>query len=301
LKFISKDSRGFAISMDLLLAIIPLTILLGMVTVNMDNMFYLTEQTVFQSSIERVGTDAVDTLIETSGTPVYWEQTSNPQVVGLARYDTTKKIPLENYLSPHKINALKESYIQDLVGPKYGYYLKITRIENSSVTIKTIGNNNTPPAANIPNIVKIERLVVTSNLQIEASLEGLIRATGQPRTYTTTFQTNDVYVASYDYWVLVINRGYDSASVDVNTNPVVREFEIKKDIPEVKKQIDKTFLRNQTMLLDNIVTVRGRSTPGNSMDVYIISAPPGTPASEISLGNIAPLKCRFEFYIWVRG
>ncbi|MBM4241334.1 MAG: hypothetical protein FJ150_06720 [Euryarchaeota archaeon] len=301
MKFISKDSRGFAISMDLLLALIPLTILLGMVTVNMDNMFYITEQTVFQSSIERVGTDAVDTLLETSGTPVNWEQTGNPSVVGLAKYDTTKKMPVESYLSPHKTNALQESYIQDLIGPKYGYYLKITRIDNSSVVVKTIGNNNTPPSSNITNVIKIERLVVTSNLEIEASLEGIIRATGEPRTYTTSFQTNDIYVASYDYWVLVINRGYDAASVDVNANPVVTESEIKHDITEVKKQINETYLRNQTMLLDNIVSVRGRSTPGNSMDVYIISAPHGTPASDISLENIAPMKCRFEFYIWVKG
>ncbi|MGZ7208678.1 MAG: hypothetical protein ACXVHV_02240 [Methanobacterium sp.] len=291
-----KDSDGQIFSIDLLLALIPIALLLGMAASDMDNMFYLVQGTIFQSSTERVATDTVNTLVETSGSPYNWETNGSLSVVGLAKYDTNKNMSVENYLSPYKLNALQSQHIQNLLGPEYGFYLNLSRADNKAISLKTIGNYNN----SAQNIVKVERLVVTSNLQLEASLEGLIRATGQPRTYTTTFQSNNVTVGAYDYWVLVINRGYDSASVDVNTNPVVSPDEIKHDTTEIKKLINDTYLKNQTQLMDNVVTVRGQSTPGNSMDVYIISAPKGTPESEINLENTKLRQCFFEFYVWVK-
>ncbi|MGZ7118806.1 MAG: hypothetical protein ACXVH2_03795 [Methanobacterium sp.] len=291
-----KDSDGQIFSIDLLLALIPIALLLGMAASDMDNMFYLVQGTIFQSSTERVATDTVNTLVETSGSPYNWETNGSLSVVGLAKYDTNKNMSVENYLSPYKLNALQPQHIQNLLGPEYGFYFNLSRADNKAISLKTIGNYNN----SAQNIVKVERLVVTSNLQLEASLEGLIRATGQPRTYTTTFQSNNVTVGAYDYWVLVINRGYDSASVDVNTNPVVSQNEIKHDTTEIKKLINGTYLKNQTQLMDNVVTVRGQSTPGNSMDVYIISAPKGTPESEINLENTKLRQCFFEFYVWVK-
>jgi hypothetical protein len=295
LGLLREDSRGQIFSLDLLLALIPITLIIGMAAANMDSMLYLTQSAVFQSSTERVAADTVNTLIETSGSPYNWEQVGNPSVVGLARYDSGKKIPVENYLSPFKLNALQSQHIQSILGPEYGFFLNISRIDNKA-PIKIEGTYNN----SAQNIIKVERLVVTSNLQLEASLEGLIRATGEPRTYETIFQTNNIYVAAYDYWVLVINRGYTAASIDVNNNPVVTENMIKDDEPKDPIWINDTYLKNQTQLLDNIVTVRGRSTPGNSMDVYVISAPKGTPRNEINLENIKLRQCFFEFYVWVK-
>ncbi|MGZ7049002.1 MAG: hypothetical protein ACXVHO_03240, partial [Methanobacterium sp.] len=173
-----KDSDGQIFSIDLLLALIPIALLLGMAASDMDNMFYLVQGTVFQSSTERVATDTVNTLVETSGSPYNWETNGSLSVVGLAKYDTNKNMSVENYLSPYKLNALQPQHIQNLLGPEYGFYLNLSRADNKAISLKTIGNYNN----SAQNIVKVERLVVTSNLQLEASLEGLIRATGQPRT-----------------------------------------------------------------------------------------------------------------------
>ncbi len=297
MRLLRKDSDGQIFSIDLLLALIPLVLIIGLAATSMDNMLYLVQGTVFQSSTERVAGDTVNTLIETSGTPYNWELLNdNSSVVGLAKYDTNKKIPIQNYLSPYKLNALQPEDVQNLLGPEYGFYMNITRADNKVVTIRTLGTYNN----SAQNIIKVERLVVTSSLQLEASLEGLIRATGQPKTYTTTFPTNNIYVQSYDYWVIVINRGYDSASVDVNDDPVIDHNEIKHDITEYKEQINDTYLKNQTNLLNNIVTVRGESTPGNNMDVYVVSAPKGTPASEISLDGFKLRQALFQFYVWVK-
>lgn len=62
-----SDRRGFAFSLDILLALIPLTILLGMLAADMDNIMYLTQSTIYQSSLDRHASDVADALVETSG------------------------------------------------------------------------------------------------------------------------------------------------------------------------------------------------------------------------------------------
>ncbi len=293
--FLDDDSRGFLISMDLLIALIPLTILMGMMVTDMDNMLYTVQNTVYQSSLERVGADTVNTLIKTSGTPYDWEQTGNLQVVGLAKYDIKQQAPQANYLSPSKLAGIKVSDITNLTGAGYGFYLNITTVDGNRV-VKQLGTDSNVP--DVPNVVRIERLVLSSNLELIASLEGLIRDAGEPRTYTTNFPTNELSIKAYDYWVLVINRGYDSATVDVNNNNVVPSNEINQHITEIKKQINNSYMYNFTNFQDNIVNVRTVSNPGASMDVYVIAAPKGTPRDEISLDNVQLKQCRFVFYIW---
>ncbi len=293
--FLDDDQRGFLLSMDLLIAIIPLTIVMGMMVADMDNMLYTVQSSVYQSSLERVGADTVNTLIKTSGSPYDWQDIGSPQVVGLAKYDDMKKAPEANYLSPDKLAQLKPSHITNLTGPGYGYYLTITAIEDNR-EIKQIGTESSIP--DVPNIVRIERIVLSSNFKIIVSLKDLIRDAGQPRTYTTEFPTNQYSVQAYDYWVLVINRGYDSATVDVNNNNVVPSNAINQHITEIKRQINETYMHNSTSYEDNIVNVRTVSNPGASMDVYVIAVPHGTPEDEINLENAKLKPCRFVFFIW---
>lgn len=292
--FMDDDSRGFLISLDLLIAIIPLTILMGMMVTDMDNMFYTLQSTVYQSSLERVGADTVNTLIKTSGSPYNWEETgSPPQIVGLARYNTTKQMPQQNYLTPFKLAALKESYIQNLTGPDYRFFLNISTT-NGSRPIKTVGTYND----SAPNIVRIERLVRGSGFEIVAEIKDDIRGTGTPLEYRRYFQTNNASIEAYDYFVLVINRGYDSAEATINGYTVVQQDTIKKDVTRYVNKIDDTYLENEPNFLTNTLWVRSQSTPGNSMDVYVIAAPKGTPEDEISLENIQGSNLRLIFYIW---
>lgn len=294
--FLDDDSRGFLLSMDLLIAIIPLTIVMGMMVADMDNVLYTVQNTVYQTSLERVGADTVNTLIKTSGSPYNWEEIENPQIVGLAKYNIMKKAPEANYLSPYKLAQVKASHITNLTGPDYNFYLKITTVDDDRL-IKELPSGYSVPD-NIPNVVRIERIVLSSNLEIVTSLKDLIRDAGQPRTYGTKFPTNQYSIQAYDYWILVINRGYDSATVDVNNNNVIPSNEFNQHITEIKEQINETYMYNSTSFQDNVVNVRTVSNPGASMDVYVIAAPHGTPESEINLDNVELKQCRFVFYIW---
>jgi hypothetical protein len=296
---IIKDNQGFVFSLDLLLALIPITIIFGAVVMNMDNIMYLSQNTILQGSLDRHASDVADALVETSGVPYNWEQTGNTSTIGLAKYDIRTGLPEKNYLSPAKVAAMDENNLGELIGPQYGYFLNITTTDG--LTIKKLGTYNESTL----NIVRVERYVLTSKLERIASIEGLIRdagqpRTGQPRTYNTNFPTNNAYLQIYDYWVIVINRGYDSAFVDVNNNRVIPPNEINQHITEIKKQINETYLYNNTTFQDNILTVRTQSNPGASMDVYVIAAPKGTPAEQINLDNIRPRMARLILYLWIR-
>lgn len=93
--FLDDDQRAFVISLDLLIAIIPLTIMIGMVTADMGNIMFQIEDTVFRGSMDRVAADTMNSLLETSGTPPNWEKTGNLSLVGLAKYDQSKGKPIE--------------------------------------------------------------------------------------------------------------------------------------------------------------------------------------------------------------
>jgi len=143
-------------------------------------------------------------------------------------------------------------------------------------------------------------------LKVVSSAKDLIRYTGTPRTYTSPpdpFPTNLNYVNTFDYYALVVNRGYDSATVEINNNRVVDPNDFKGQATRytnITRKVDPKFLYNQTELIDNIVTVRGTSNPWSSLDVYIIQVPKGTPEIEVNLDNVKPKRYRFQFYLWVK-
>ncbi len=136
---LSDDSRGFAISLDLLLALIPITLVIGFVASDMDNLLYNMEDTVFRSSMDRDAGDAMTTLLETSGTPSNWEINGNPQIVGLAQLNPSTNTPEQGTVDPVKLAALTTSQVQQLVGNQYSFYFNVSTINNtgSPASLKT--------------------------------------------------------------------------------------------------------------------------------------------------------------------
>lgn len=221
---LSEDSRGFAISMDLLLALIPLTLVLGFVVADMDNILYQMEDTVFRGATDRAASDAVTALITTSGDPYDWETNTtvsqNNIVAGLAQYDTLKGAPVEGTIDPIKLASLNETHIQSLIGSNYQYFLNVTTINKTApATLKIMGNANYP---NAKDVVKVERVVLSSKLKVVSSLISQIKYSGASQIYTIpSFQTNTASINSYDYWILIANnQRFTAASVSVNNNMI---------------------------------------------------------------------------------
>lgn len=296
------DSKGQIFSIDILLALIPLTLIIGMAAADMDNIFYLTQGAIFQSSTERVAADAMHTLLETSGDPVDWEFNGTPRIPGLANFDTIKQIPIEGTMNPVKLAMFNRTQMESIIGNDYDFYLNISRVDDG-YTIKNLGTYN----SSAKNIVRLERLVLYGYLNVVSSAKDLIRYNpGPPRVYTSPpdpFPTNKYYLQVFDYWVLVVNRGYDSATVEINNNRVVDPNDFHGQATRyanITKQVDPTFMFNETIFMNNTVSVRGASNPWSSLDVYVVQVPKGTPQSDINLDNVASKRYRFQLYLWVK-
>lgn len=295
---IKDDSEGYVFSLDLLLALIPLTILLGMATADMDAMFYLTQEGVYQSSLQRVATDAASALLETSGTPHNWEQTGNPSVVGIAKFSDSAQAPIENDVSAAKLGGLNDTNIAELIGSEYGYFINITTARNNS-PYYSIGTYN----ISAPNIARVERLVQLSKFDVVSEGTG-VRATKSPRDFSSPpnpFQTNVAYNNQFNYYVLVYNYGITSARVLINGETIVSQSEFNQHVPFVRKIIPSNILQNQTELRDNSVVLRHvASQPGGYYDAYVVRVPKGTPEDQITLENARPILGRFVMYVWVK-
>ena len=298
MRIMDSDSLGFALSLDLLLALIPITLMLGMVAADMDNIMFQMQDTIFRGSTERVAADTVNTLLTTSGQPIDWETTGNPIVPGLAQYDNNKGIPIEGLISSSKLAALNN--LSDMIGPGYGYNMTVSYIlanGQNGATIKSLGN-----VPNAQDIIRIEKIARYAKLTPVSKIEGEIRGSGSSKTYTNppdTFKTNYFYNQTYTYWIVVENQGYAASNVTVSINMNTINF---TDFNP--KQIDSAFLNfNQTnpnQLYTNNVTVTAGGIPGSWMNLYIVQVPknPPTPQSEINVANTKPQPCRLELYLW---
>lgn len=312
----NRDSRGYALSLDILLALIPLTLLLGVVAADMDNIMYQMQDVIFRGSTERVAADSVNTLLQTSGDPVDWELTGNPRVPGLALYDEDTKQPIRGTLSPTKTVYLTVPMIESVTGPEYAFYLNISLANGTHRTLRSIGtyNNNSLEASthNASDVVREERYALYSTLKVVSEAKNLIRLKGnENRTYTSPpnpFKTNDLYLNLYDYYAIAVSQGSDghniaSAEVMVNDKSVISQNEFNNDHLTVIKYIDPVDaqLKNGSTFQDNPVVVRVNAKPGTWIDVYIVQVPKGTPSEEVNLDNAEPKKVRIQFYLWTKN
>jgi len=306
---LDRDSRGYALSLDLLLALIPLTLVLGLVAADMDNVMYQMQDVIYRGSTDRVAADTMNTILTTSGDPSDWEtNVSNLKVPGLARFDQSSQQPKRYYLSPNKVGSITSTQIQSLLGDQYGYSLNITNI-GSGANVLMRGSRNdfsVDPAAK--EVVRVERIVLYASYDIVSDAVN-IRGTGTPLVVTAnSFPTNIQYNSVFDYYVYVNSTGLTSvtsATVDINSATVVKSNDFKSGTNPVVKLINPAVygsdvLKNQTDLLDNLVTIRLEGSPTDKMNVYILQVPKGTPASEISLTGADTAKFRAVLYVWNR-
>ncbi len=279
-----------------------------MVGADMDNMLYNVQDTVFRSSMDRVAVDTANALLETSGTPSNWEQYgSSNMVVGLAQYDSEKNMSIKNSIDPAKLNALTThpSYLQNLIGNQYEFNITITNTKTNS-TLNTTGNNFVTNSS-IRDVVKVERIVLYSKYKIMVKTDYTIRDVGATRDYTDfnpAFTTTQYQIDNYEYWIVFTNGNkngpstFSSATVKVNDNSIVGTNNSTTLYTNNSYKIDPTFLNSSRTY--NAITLTPTTTPLGEMNFFIIQAPIGTQANDISYSNVNPQQCRFFLYLWTR-
>ncbi len=297
------DPRGFIISLDLLFAIIPLTIVLGMVAADMGNILYEIEDAVYRSSTDRVAEDTINTLTQTSGDPYNWEQIGTVNIVGLAKYDISKGKPIPGTIDSNKFAlVLSNNGIQNIIGNNNtGFYLTLTQ-DGTNTTLNSTGTN---PVGNssINDIVRVDKVVSYSKLESVTSLVGQIRYSGQTRNYAApTFQTSGSSIANFNYYILFVNTGgstNSNATVNINAYAIP----LNNTIIFNPYQINSTYLAtnssNAAQLLNNTVTLNiTTNNIGSTMDFYIVQVPKSTSNSSITYDNVVPKNCTLTLYLW---
>jgi hypothetical protein len=301
LGLLSKDSRGFALSLDLLLALIPLTLVLGFVAADMDNLLYQMEDTVFRSSMDRAAGDAVSTLLETSGNPPNWEDTGIANIVGLAQFDPSKNGPIEGTIDPVKLGAVTVPQVQNLVGDNYDFYMNVSTINKTGTpqSLKTLGNSS---FANANDVVRVERVVQASKFKVVSSLVGQIRYVGGIRMFNIpSFQTSFISNQTFDYWILIANvTGFTNATVNINNNPI--NFTAANMNNPVQINSDFLYMNasNPSLYYNNTVTLNATGSFPSSMDIYIVQTPKNVTSSQINTDTVIPKKSDFVFYLWLK-
>jgi hypothetical protein len=313
LGIIRRDSRGYALSLDLLLALIPLTIILGMVGADMDNMLYNVQDTVFRSSMDRVATDTVNALVSTSGTPKDWDEVgiNNSTVIGLANYNEVTNRPIESSISASKFavakadfdNNGKNSGLQKMVGDSYGFFINVSTITGS----QQVGNISNPPGNNATDVVRIERIVRFSQFGSVSSLENEIRYTGTGyRPYTLpTFNTSYTSNQDYYYWILMTpssqGQMFSAVTITINNNAnpisfsninITKAFKINDYLNSNSSNIDQS--------LSNTLTLNGTGSFPSSINIYIVRTPTDVSADEVTSNTVVQQTCRFVFYLWAK-
>ncbi len=302
LTLLSEDSRGFALSLDLLLALIPITLLLGFVAADMDNLLYQMEDTVFRSSMDRSAGDAVGTLLETSGSPTDWEINGNTNVVGLAQFDPSKNGPMEGTIDPLKLAAITAPQVQKLIGSNYDFYMNVSTINKtgSPVSLKTLGNSS---FASATDVVRVERVAQASQFKVISSQVGQIRYLGGSRNFIIpSFQTSFNSNLTYDYWILIANNaGFTNATVFINNNAINFSTGNLTNAALINSNFLNINSTNPGTYYNNTVTLNATGAFPSSMDIYIIQTPKNIASSQINTNSVVPKSTDFVFYLWTKG
>lgn len=152
-----KDKKGQLLTLDLLLALVPLTIILGMSASALGGIINQIQEYSFLYSTQRQASDAMDVLIKTPGVPPNWNSTNPPTTPGLAVYSCNRALP--NFLDYDKLLALDETLISQLFPNGTNVYFEAVNLQTNT-TIKTLTYNATGVSLeNAANVFVVERVV----------------------------------------------------------------------------------------------------------------------------------------------
>lgn len=330
-----REISGMAFSMDLMLALVIITVILGVSADAMDIVTSKMEDYAHTSNIERVGSDAADMLIRTPGSPDYWEKTDlqgiNP---GLASLDPQTGKVNPNLLSLEKIYGLQRNYEALINGkvipPGFRSSLMIIPVDTK---LEPINVSNSAPDPLCKELMIINRTVLCdySNCTIlvfintEQSISGPSKdgnhAEKCPHSDTRDGRQHDQvdYHNSKSGWTchpFRINREIlNKNDFYILTDPSNIKCSAARwviDRPENMTETGGVFGNaavpvngriseclgndNNTVLWLHVFT---SGNPDQAFNTYLVGFPKGTPFEKVNIQNVNPQPCFFVFKIWV--
>lgn len=154
------NNKAQLFTLDLLLALVPLTLVLGMSANAMGGVVTQIQEYAYFYSMQRQVSDAADVLIKTPGVPPNWNVTNPPTTIGLAKYNQSENRIYPHVLDSEKIGAVNSGSLQQLLKGYRYFNLSIQSVNESVAFSKVLSNGS---KASVSNIVVIRRNAFFSN------------------------------------------------------------------------------------------------------------------------------------------
>lgn len=319
-----KDNKAQIFSLDVMLALIIVTVILGISADAMDMVSYKSQDYSSRLSLERTTVDAADILIKSSGSPDKWEYDgfSEDTIPGLAKKEANQTIP--NTLSLEKILKLKSNYNQLMYGNILPYGLNSSMVIypiNSSLDPLVVMNNTVPKSA--CEVAVANRTVLCDFVYLSAVIEingpcSLKRSIGQelevcPHTDHNSFdlKSGDIGWACHHFNITA--GDLNSTDFYIITDPLLVTDSARWGIDRADVQMDcnEKFSNGPMPVNDKIASVMGNDTKAvlwfhiltkgdskDSFDGYIVGVPKGTPLDQVKLDYLGPQPCFFVLEVW---
>ncbi len=323
-----EEQRGVVFSTDLMMALIIITVVLGVSANSMDSVGSKIQEESYANSVDRISIGAADMLIKNPGEPDNWEELGGFIGVtpGLAEINHDGSRVNQKTLSIQKINCLKNNYEELMRGRVIPPYC------DSSLTISPVDPSLEPitmgkisPGSS--DIIVINRMVLcnfynttelvfidTKNYNTSQKKEGgyicqhndlpgNIKHTGvdyynrKPGWTCYHFRVTPAMLNSHNFYLMT------------DPNPVTDNSAVWMiDCPENTTEDTHTF-SNQPILVNSIIDayignktscvlwlhVFSSGTSQTAFNTYLAGFPKETPIDRVKIQYLSPQPCHFIF------
>lgn len=332
---LKNAAGGQILSIDLMLAMILVTILLGVSADAMDLISSRMDENTYTNTLERITTENVNILLNTPGVPENWEEGHQAMLAvkpGLADVNLQTGSTLNKTLSMKKLLKLKDNY-QELMGGKIvplgvNSTIILHPLNNSLETI-FIGDPKCPQTA--VDVFIINRTVLC-NYHV-ADILATIISSEKPYLISNSSTvlcphcnlSGDIQhlhsesVSLKPGWKC---QPFIIKQMDVNTTdiylmtdpPVLKDKSARWIIDSTKNMTDarENFGSSPVLINDKISAFMGENqnstiwvhifssgNPNDIFDVYIAKFPRGTPYAQVKTQYLTPQPYYFIFKIWI--
>jgi hypothetical protein len=321
IKRLKNNSEGQVFNIDLLFALIIITIIMGMSANALDIAGNRISDYSAGISLDRIATDAADILINTPG-PQDWDKSNiTPSIKPGLALDSNNSVNSTKILSYNKINQLKIHYNElmvNLLPPIVNSSLTIDTTSSSMATI--VVSNNTPPN-NVHEVIVVNRTVLVNfrdyNILVridESSTQDTCPHSDQegssvnhghnyqnntPKWVCKNFKVTKKELNTTDFYLITdpgnLNDNQARWMIDRpdNLTDAQEQFQayplmINSKISTLMGEDDETVLWVHVLYFDS----------SKSFTTYIVGVPKGTPSDDIRAEYLYPQPCFFIFRLW---
>ncbi|AUB55366.1 hypothetical protein BK007_04600 [Methanobacterium subterraneum] len=328
------NKYGMVFSIDIMMALIIITVILGVSADAMDIVGSKMEDYSYGNSLERIAQAGADMLVKTPGNPENWEKFPDVNGVtpGLSDLEINKKTH-SNVISMVKIKRLEENYDKLINGNVIPSHCKSTLViypvdqSLEPINVKDIGENDSSSEVFVENrTVLCNYLNTTEMVFINARDQSLLSSQNQfgdecPHGEGTGSQSHE----KVDYknreagWVCyplrVTDGMFNSTDFYLITDPASIEDPVAMwiiDRPENRTEYTQLF-QNKPILLNGMIEgimgnnstavlwlhVYSSGNPDKAFNTHLAAFPKGTPPENVKVQYLTPQPCYFVFKVWV--